>query len=598
MRNLKSILMLLVIFIFPCSSAAYQLPLSGVLKVHELEQALLNQLSAISSDPLLIRSSALEQKLTLAIDYDERVEAFNAGLREFTDQIYFLNESLDNLRRIKTLTEDIKALDRWLSDARTALLKRHADLSIPMVIAGYVEVSLDQDSLKGTLFRAKAREHIINESGVHWIRSEVVFENETLQHDLIHESVSGTVEEDPGKIFDHELIERNGDVTSFFTIAFFRYKPFADIREMRVVPTSEISSGRVVLEEVRFENRGNILNLVKRQFSTIEPGIINSLRKYLDNILRLENGVDQSAERIKYVLGMLNALNDKHQFRLNSLKNSRRRLDEENRKIFESLGIGFVPNYQDIVGLISEKTAEIERKKAAFQYRVIVMGDYPSRDFKDGIRQSLQSLARRTCEMTRRTGYHQDSRLENDEFSVSTENRNSFEAHISKVVIWPYVEGSRVGVLLDATFEYPSGGEQSESFADSSYRLGFDENLKGISLYMMSLQDNQASFISEGEITKRQFKAFNESLTQHLDKRCVASLGINHYPGRYPANFPLLCVNREGQEAFANWLAKKTGMQYKVADEYVYNLSSAALVLNKNPKAFRVYINSAKSVDR
>ena len=77
-----------------------------------------------------------------------------------------------------------------------------------------------------------------------------------------------------------------------------------------------------------------------------------------------------------------------------------------------------------------------------------------------------------------------------------------------------------------------------------------------------------------------------------MNGNCVVKLGMRDYPDKYCDNCPLLCVSPQGQAIFAEWMQSRTGLEYKVADDAAYASSLKAKVLNRNSRAFRVFLPS------
>lgn len=565
---------------------AFEKELDGIDEMDELRSQMINPavIEKISRGDRIIKEDARRKRMEICSEFETRFEDYKLRLRKLGDEIVFLNDLKHNLRDIKYWESRRQEINKAFDQKISTYLNNNSDVYIPLVYAGFIELPITHRQLKYRLIRSKLLIEMIERYGVEKIWSSTrtqikrdvsghEVENETDLRSLIRLKQRGAIEQDGIRNFEYrDLVHRTPEVTKCLTVGLYRFKPFA----LSSDSADENNKGPVVPRGLDFSfNSWNLADAgalekmklrIRSEFEQCKS-FLNHLEEYLDSLGDLSKETERSKERIAYVLGRIESMNEERRKRLEMVDLNIERLRDINEKLKDRLEIsGALTEEEKIEDIIREK----KRKKTAlekdFQYRFVLMAESSESRLETAVRHSLESVFDELGQMIKKQTMSIETVIENGVLEDVDEVLTVYKPEFKHIYVQQYLAGQAAGVIMMLDVKYDKTGAD-----DSPSSRGFYvEDAAGMELKMVEVkpdntEDNSAPFyISATEITKSQFFNFIDSA--NIDKSRFFKGNCKWLLSDYPENYPMLrkCIPGSSEiEGFLDWLNEESTKPYR-----------------------------------
>jgi len=584
----KTIHALIVLFIISIAyqAWAYKLQLSDIQSIVKVKKQVLQRVDDVINE--LMESKKLLKKLDIMKKKNQITSEFESSFNQYKSKINRLNNDivrLDkieyNLTRIAEMKQERTNLKKKYTKDIHLLNEIHKDEYIPGIFAWYLEVPIQKEGMRDQIVKQKIIRVMIEKYGVEKFLAQNQLNNGILNN-MIQTHTFGMLEYDGVRGYDGQMIvnrfsEGSSKQTRYFSVTFFRFKPFFNVHLTRHQADSFSLDQSYLFKSWDLSNRNALSTALMQIKSKINYDIENEISNFQDYVMSLgdiSEMVTSASDRIQKIVHYLKEIETEFQEQYHLYSNSIKQLENINENLLNQMGLQKSVTAQDLKKYIHSTKARKSQAENNFTYQFVIMESLPAVDFKSAIKHTIENGFDRLNEMVKQQGISIDCIVNMGTVQQITEENIVIRPHFTHVYIKPYTDRQKAGVMIALSVRYETALSDNnkpivphdpivEDIKPNTFEIDYIEKAMGLNISMKRVQsNNQPFYISKSDITKGQFMIFLQdtqtSMNQYIKGQFCAKIIET-----YPDNYPMICVKETGIKDFINWLVKRTGKKYR-----------------------------------
>ncbi|MGM0452473.1 MAG: hypothetical protein ACQERN_04860 [Thermodesulfobacteriota bacterium] len=573
-----------VLFFLSMTAAfAFKDNIDGVYRIDALRSQILQPsvIGKICDGDRILKAEARRKRMEIASEFETKFEDYKLELRQLGDDIISLNDLKQNMQSIEYWQDRKKDINESFRQKIQTYLNNNADIYIPVVYAGFIELPITMRNRKYQLIQKQLLTDLIERYGIETIFSQTELQNGDQLYDLIRTKQRGAIEQDGIRNFEfRDLVYRTPEITKCLTVGFYRFKPFAQKRKKGRAQNS--GSEMPGTSKFRFdswnladpESVAQMKTHIQKEFEQPEA-FLQHLDKYLDSIENISKEMQRARQRISYIVKRMKELDDERKSRLEMVDSNTERLEMINRNLIDRLNLSGPVDVETLDRMIANKKRRKTALEKNFQYRFVLMAESDESRLETAVKNSLESIFDDLALMIKKQTMTIETVIANGSLKEIDETLTSYRPNFKSIYIQQYFAGQNAGVILVLDVKYgrkpreDTGSAVSEETHSSEIQgASYFESAGGLDLKMIkvndSFTDGEPFYISESEITKAQFYRFIQA--ENIDTSRFFSGICPRILSDYPDDYPMLkkCMSSRSKiDRFLQWLNETSNQPYR-----------------------------------
>jgi len=608
--------MLCIYVIHLCSNVwAYEVEFNNNIRsINKIKEHVLLKVNEISNEAL--ERSKLPEKKDIMKEKNDIASEFEQKFNQYKNKLFSFNQDIVSLYKVQNYINEINILKQEQVNERNKYIQDidllreiHKDEYIPAVIACYLEIPIDKEKQRDSLINRYVLHYMVEKYGIERIFSKTNLKNGIIQ-DFIKSRKFGKLEYDGLRNYaGQELVDWTArKITKYFTVSFFRFKPFFNIPKEEAYETSQEEQITDIIHwDLVSKNSFNALTKeITQKFSYDIQSDLSDIQEYIKSLGDMPKLVESSTKRIQSIVNNFHVIETEFHERMEYFTKNIKRLQGIIKDLLSQMELNPNCSLKEVKQHIKDKKNQKEKHEKNFKYHFVLMDSLPAKGFENAIKRTLEDIFDKMNTMIQQQAMSIEYIVNMGIIQKITESKMTIHPIFTKVYIKPFIDKRNVGVMLSLSVRYEASqsdkkDNQNEKHKevqnDTTERIReiiepsrlsdeYTESAMGLNIQMIMIKGNNKSFyLSKSDISKGQFMIFlkdtHSQLNQYIEDRMF--LNLIH---SYPTNYPMLGVNHKGLKKFINWLCIKSGKTYKVSSEE-QNMIAAQFKIYKG-NGFRV----------
>jgi len=599
---------------------SFDIPLKDMKSIEQVKEKVLLRADdiykeSVNAKPLMKLHNIMKDKIRISSEFEKRFNNNKSRIYQLNNEIFQLNKIKDFMKKLERLKENQLELKIDYNMKVQHLNDIYKDEYIPGIFVWNLKIPTDEERVKDQLVRSEILRTMIENYGIEKFFASTRIENGIIQN-MIQSRTFGKIEEDGIRNYDGKMVvdrSSNNDInlTQYFSLSFFRFKPFFSVPDSDFKQTNrQRMDQNYYFKSWDLSEMNALSNAILEVQSQISYNIHNDVSNFQNYVLSLGNIaelVSSAQERIQTIVTHFQELETKFQDEYHFNNIHIERFEMKIAEILNQLNLNLQATQKDIDQYVNERKEIKTSLENNFEYQFVIKESVKAAYFDTAIRHTIENGFARIAKMIHQQAMSIECIVNDGNLQEITEKSLLIKPCFEQARVKPFVDQGEAGVMIVLSVRYETAShkrkikkDEDEDEIDPHKRKkknidlahlpeNYIENIMDLNIHMNLVKSGkQLFYISKSEITIKQFMIFIKDTKSNIKEFVTNSYCLKRISS-HKDHYPMRCVNSNGMKAFLNWLEKKSDRKYSLPDQS-QKLIDERYKLNKG-NGFKVVVN-------